>query len=139
MKATHQKLLMCAVALTLSSAAHAGGDKGKTMDADNDGRVSSSEHAAGATAMFAETDADGNGSVTASEMDAHWKAMGNGAKEGGMSSADKIKAIDTDGDGALSSAEHSAGSQAKFAEMDANRDGSLDKAEMDAGHKGMKK
>ena len=51
-----------------------------------------------------------------------------------MSSAEKIKVIDTNGDGALSAEEHAAGSKMMFEKMDTDKDGFLTKAEMTAGH-----
>lgn len=55
----------------------------------------------------------------------------------GMSSADKIKVIDTDKDGKLSAAEHEAGSKSMFGKMDSDMDGNLSEAEMKAGHEAM--
>lgn len=51
---------------------------------------------------------------------------------------DHMKMMDTDGDGKISSAEHTAGAATMFAHMDANRDGRVIAAEMDAAHR-MKK
>lgn len=128
------------LAMLLSPAVMAGhGDKAKMMDTNADGVVSASEHSAGAKKMFEGMDANHDGNVTAAEMDARHQAK---MKEGktvktGMSSADKIKAIDTNGDGQISAAEHETGSQKKFAEMDSNKDGNLSQAEFTAGHESM--
>jgi Ca2+-binding EF-hand superfamily protein len=46
-----------------------------TMDADHDGRVSASEHAAAARSMFAKADADHDGYVTKAEFSARKEAM----------------------------------------------------------------
>ena len=140
-----------------SSSGHAGV---QMMDTNQDGKVSADEHAAGAKAMFARMDADHDGNVTSAEMDAGRKAMkkdDHGAKHdehsssgddhgsrqhdsgNKMSSADKIKVVDTNGDGILSAQEHEAGSQRMFAKMDADHDGALSAAEIDAGHKTMMK
>ena len=63
----------------LATSAYAGGGSGqaelKMMDADQDGSVSASEHAAGAKKMFEKMDADGDGIVTAKEMGAAHKDM----------------------------------------------------------------
>jgi hypothetical protein len=56
---------------------------------------------------------------------------------GKLSSAEKIKAVDADRDGSLSSTEHIAGSKQMFEKMDADRDGWLTAAELEAGHKTM--
>jgi hypothetical protein len=130
------------LAMLFSPAVMAGdGDKAKMMDSNADGVVSAAEHSAGARKMFDGMDANHDGNVTAAEMDARHQAK---MKEGksvktGMSSADKIKTIDTNGDGQLSAAEHEAGSQKKFAEMDTNKDGNLSQAEFAAGHESMAK
>ncbi|MBC7990752.1 MAG: hypothetical protein H7Y19_14380 [Luteimonas sp.] len=107
----------------------------RMMDANGDGKVSPEEHAAGAKLMFDKIDADHDGEVTAAEMDAAHKAAGSDG--GGMSSADKIKTIDSNGDGKLSAAEHEAGSQSMFTKTDANQDGSIDAAEVKVAHEAM--
>jgi len=133
------------------------------MDTNKDGIVSAQEHAAGAKLMFTQMDANRDGNVTAAEMDAahaamkkehagartgddHGKHEGyakhDEAKHGGkheLSSAEKIKVIDTNGDGVLSAAEHEAGSRSMFGKMDADHDGRLTLAEIDAGHERMLK
>jgi Ca2+-binding EF-hand superfamily protein len=114
------------------------------MDSNGDGKISADEHAAGAKKMFEKMDADKNGQVTAAEMDAaHDKMMGKAKTaehKAEMSSADKIKMIDTNDDGMISAAEHEAGSKMMFDKMDTDHDGFLTKAEFEAGHeKWMKK
>ena len=52
-----------------------------------------------------------------------------------MSSGEKIKVVDQDGDGKLSAAEHAAGAESMFTKMDQDTDGFLTAAEIDAGHK----
>jgi Ca2+-binding EF-hand superfamily protein len=47
----------------------------KMMDSNNDGKISATEHAAGATKMFTGMDTDKDGFVTAAEMDAYSSAM----------------------------------------------------------------
>jgi len=51
-----------------------------------------------------------------------------------MDSADKIKAIDADGDGVLTAKEHAGSSRAMFAKMDRNHDGKLTRGEFSSGH-----
>ena len=107
----------------------------EAMDADRDGKVTRDEHAAAARRMFVAMDRNKDGKVTAAEMaGAHERVAGRKAKAGELSAAEKIKAIDTDGDGVLAAAEHAAGSRTMFDAMDSDRSGALDKAEFDAGH-----
>jgi len=122
--------------LALQAAANPAIDKEfAAMDADHDGKVSASEHAAGAKAMFEKMDANRDGKVTAAEMmAAHQAVTGQAAKKSDMSAADKIKTVDADGDGVLTAEEHAKGSAAMFAKMDVNKDGFLSKEEMAAGH-----
>lgn len=129
--------------LTMVCASAMADDKAKKMDTDGDGMVSSAEHAAGAKQMFTAMDANSDGSVTAAEMDAHKAARmkdkaGKDGDHAKMSSADKIREIDTNGDGAISAAEHEAGSQKMFGKMDADGNGSISQAEMKAGHDAMR-
>jgi len=147
---------MAVAACTLLAAAawahNDGGDKFKMMDANGDGMVSASEHAAAVTKMFGEMDANGDGNVTAAEMDA--KHEGKAAAKSNMtsndaamdhdmardmSSSEKIAKMDTNGDGVLSASEHDSGAQAMFTQMDTDGNGSLSRQEMMAGHAEMMK
>ncbi len=111
-----------------------------TMDADKDGKVSADEHATAANKMFDTMDANRDGQVTAAEMDAaHKRVTGKKAKKSDLSSAEKIKVVDTDRDGTLTAAEHATGSSSMFGKMDADRDGFLTKSEFDAGYASMLK
>ena len=95
---------------------------------------------AAADAEFKTTDTNKDGKVTAAEMDAaHQRVTGKKAGKSDMSAADKIKVVDTDGDGILTVEEHGAGSRAMFAKMDTDKDGSLTKTELAAGHASMMK
>lgn len=101
------------------------------MDGDGDGAVTIDEHVEGAASMFATMDADADGTVTAAEMDAAQRTLGGDAR---LASADKIRVVDTNGDGALSATEHALGSRGMFEAMDADGDGRLTAGEMRAGH-----
>jgi hypothetical protein len=146
------------VGFALATSAYAGGGSGqaemKMMDTDQDGSISATEHAAGAKKMFGKMDADGDGIVTAQEMGAAHKDMPTAHSEhsGTVSSRQpeprtsdasgkplksasaKIKAIDTDGDGTITAAEHEAGSKKMFGKMDKDQNGKLSAAEIQAGH-----
>jgi Ca2+-binding EF-hand superfamily protein len=103
------------------------------MDTNGDGRITVSEHALGARKMFVAMDADGDGRVTAAEMTAAQSKVGNQHADA-LSSEEKIKVVDKNGDGVLTISEHVAGSRAMFARMDKNKDGALNQAEYAAGH-----
>ncbi len=129
---------LAAGSLLCAFGAAAGEDKAQMMDANKDGVLSASEHSAGARMMFEKMDADRDGRVTAAELDAVHAGMSTGdTSKPQMSSADKIRTIDTDGDGAISASEHDAGSRAMFTKMDANADGNLSAEELQAGHAAM--
>lgn len=112
----------------------------KSMDTNGDGKVSPEEHAAGAKRMLETIDANKDGKVTAQEMDAaHERVTGAKAGPGEMSAAEKIKVIDADGDGVLTSAEHEAGSKKVFAQIDTDHDGFVTREELVAGFEKMMK
>src|SRR5262245_54122554 len=107
----------------------------ETMDTNHDGKISMEGHAVAATNMFEKMDSNHDGRVTASEMEAAHKAItGHKAEKGEMTAAEKIRMIDTNGDGVVSEPEHAAGAKAMFEKMDTNDDGFLTKAEVKAGH-----
>jgi Ca2+-binding EF-hand superfamily protein len=116
--------------------AHDSGSKFRMMDTDNDGKVTVVEFEAGMQEKFRATDTNGDGQVTVVEMDAARAKMGKPSKVGGgeMSSKDKIKKMDSDGNGSLSADEHAAGAKVKFNEADANKDGALSKGELQAAY-----
>jgi hypothetical protein len=119
----------------LSGAALAGDDKLDRLDADKDGKVTQAEYAAGAKTSFDKLDANADGKVTAAEMDAAYTTTKPGVGAAKVpSSAEKIKTLDTDGDGSLSAVEHEAGSRTMFDKLDADKDGSVTEAEIKAAH-----
>jgi hypothetical protein len=134
-------------ALTLASLSFAAESKSATadaefikMDTNKDGKVSANEHAGGAKQMFDTMDGNKDGKVTAAEMEAaHQRVTGRKATKSDMTAADKIKVVDTDGDGVLTAEEHAVGSRAMFEKMDTDKDGFLTKDELAAGHARMMK
>ena len=139
--------IVLAGAAALASVAIAAGPKPaaadaefRTMDTNKDGKVSADEHAAASKKMFDMMDGTKDGKVTVAEMDAaHQRVTGRKTKKSDMSAADKIKMIDTNGDGILTAEEHAAGSRSMFEKMDADKDGFLTKTELAAGHASMMK
>jgi hypothetical protein len=134
MKKLHTSLLVAiAAALPLSAAFAAEGADAKfrKMDADSNGQVSQSESRAAGDEMFTELDSDRDGNVTSAEIDA-WKASKGKDHDDGMSAADMIEKVDTDGDSRISRQEHTAAGEKMFTESDANGDGNIDMAEFEA-------
>ena len=146
-KEAQMKRLMIAGAVAVSVAGTLASAQGpsqetiemKMMDTNGDGKLSPEEHAAGAKRIFEMMDADKNGMVTAAEMDANRARSGKKPAPGELSSAEKIKTIDTNGDGVLSAEEHAAGSKAMFDAMDTDKDGFVTLAELALGHQRMMK
>jgi Ca2+-binding EF-hand superfamily protein len=158
MKFLSGKILTVAIATALAGSAAAGDSKDRehrdkmtssveaemrSMDSNRDGKISASEHAAGAKQMFQGMDGNQDSRVTPVEMDAAQKPMKaadashgheNHSGKAEMSSVDKIKVVDKDGDGVLTAQEHEAGSKKMFSKMDADKDGFLTAAEISAGH-----
>lgn len=68
--------------LLLAGSAFAGdaGDKFRSMDTDGDGRVTATEHANAAQAMFTEADTNRDGSLSMQEVEAHWKKWSDDTK-----------------------------------------------------------
>jgi hypothetical protein len=113
------------------------GDEAKwdRLDGDKDGKVTQAEYIAGAKTSFEKLDANADGKVTTAEMDAAYTTSKPGVGAAKVpSSADRIKTLDTDADGALSSVEHEAGSRTMFDTLDTNKDGSLSADEIKAAH-----
>jgi Ca2+-binding EF-hand superfamily protein len=134
-------LSMCAC-VALSSAVLAADDKAvaaelTAMDSNHDGKISADEYLAAAKDKFARMDADHNGQVTVAEMDGYRKAMKE-MDTNELSSATRIKAMDTNNDGKLSLEEVTANAQTKFKLMDTDDDGFLTLAELQIGHDTMK-
>lgn len=108
------------------------------MDSDGDDRLSPREHADGARAMFVTMDANADERVTAAEMTAATEEVtGHAPAASDLSAEEKIAAIDGDGDGVLTAAEHAAGAAKMFAAMDEDGDGLLTREELAAGHAAM--
>ena len=103
-----------------------------SVDTDGDGALSPAEHTAAAQAAFRRMDRDGDGRVTVAEMQAMQDA-GGPVPANAPSAADRMKAVDANGDGVLTAQEHAAATQAAYTRLDANADGRLTLDEVRAG------
>lgn len=74
----------CLLAGAAVAGHHEGDDKFAKMDTNNDGRVTSSEHAAYADKMFKEVDSNGDGAVSKDEMKAYMDKHHDGRKPDGV-------------------------------------------------------
>ena len=143
-KAKTSLILACGLALVGlpcafadNSGEHSANAMFKAMDTNGDSKVSRAEHAAHAQKMFNEADSNHDGQLSSAEMKAaHEKMSGKPAKDG-MSADAKFKAMDTNGDGQVSQAEHAASADAMFTKLDVDGDGFLSASECAKGHDGM--
>jgi Ca2+-binding EF-hand superfamily protein len=94
------------------------------------GQISASDHAAQADKRFEKMDVNKDGSITAAEIDASHGAESAAWAKHRVSSAEKIKQLDSDNDGALTRSEYADGSQKMFRKLDTDSDGTLTAAEM---------
>jgi Ca2+-binding EF-hand superfamily protein len=94
------------------------------MDADKDGTVTSAEIKAHEAAQAAEIDADKNGTITAEELIAHHEKMRQ------QHMAERLKAMDQNGDGNVSVEEYEAAQTWRMARLDRNGDGKIEPDEM---------
>lgn len=151
-------MMWCLVSgVALATTAYAGDDEMKhgsgqselqMMDADHDGSVSATEHAAGAKRMFATMDKDGDGIVTAEEMSAAHKDMPTAhsanspdthtADSGRLPQADpSARTSDASGKPLKSAKSMDKASAAKIKEIDTDQDGTISAAEHEAGARKM--
>ena len=142
------RLFACslAVGLTLVDAvasAQAGSGRAfERLDTDGSDVIEPREIEAARRATFERADADNDDYVTGPEIDAlraeiaQEYGRGGGARPRapeGTRQADRIKAVDTDGDGRVSQAEFIAGRDPLLLRFDGNGDGSVTRAEMEEG------
>jgi EF hand len=104
------------------------------VEGNGDGQITAAEHAAGADKRFEMMDANKDGKITAAEIDASHGAESAAWANHRMSSADKIKKLDSNNDAALTRDEYADGSQKMFKKLDVDGDGNLTAAEMRPNH-----
>jgi Ca2+-binding EF-hand superfamily protein len=100
------------------------------MDANNDGKISSSEWK-GSAEMFARLDSNHDGYITREEMKQNRPKNRNAKGRG----ARNLRALDTNGDGKISREEWKGRSEV-FDRLDANHDGYITRDERQAGRRG---
>jgi hypothetical protein len=100
------------------------------MDADKDGTVTRAEIDAHEAARAAEIDADKNGTITVDELIAHHEKMRQ------QHMAERLKAMDQNGDGNVSLEEYEAAHTWRMARLDRNGDGKIEPDEMRFRHRG---
>lgn len=123
----------------LSVGAFAGGGDCKQkmtgVDAEGvSGQLTASAHAAQADKRFEAMDVNEDGRLTSAEIDASHGAESIVWAKHRISSAEKLRQLDSDADGALTRAEYASGSQRMFRKLDTNSDGVLTAAEMQPEH-----
>ncbi len=120
--------------------AHNHEDKFAMMDTDKDGKISATEHEAGAKMMFGEIDKNSDGRITAEEMNAKMNDKKKAGKNPHWTAAEKLAKADANADKVVTTEEHKTAATGMFKEMDTNKDGFLTAEEMKMGHdKKMKK
>ena len=95
------------------------------MDTDGDGKISSAEFQAAASARFSAIDTQGTGKITAEQI----AAAGKGRDE--KFAEREVKKIGSDG--AITKDQYLAAAQARFARLDRNGDGYITADELPAG------
>jgi Ca2+-binding EF-hand superfamily protein len=100
------------------------------MDADKDGTVTRAEIEAYEAARAAEIDADKDGTITVEELIAHREKMRQ------QHMAERLKAMDQNGDGNVSVEEYEAAHAWRMARLDRNGDGKIEPDEMRFRHRG---
>lgn len=120
--------------------AHNHEDKFAMMDTDKDGKISTTEHEAGASHMFSELDKNSDGRITAEEMNAKMNDKKKAGHASEWTAAEKMAKADANADKVITTEEHKMASANMFKSMDTNKDGFLTAEEMKMGHdKKMKK
>jgi Ca2+-binding EF-hand superfamily protein len=106
----------------------------KATDTNGDGKLSPKEYAAGAKQTLDDMDANNDGKVTVAEMKAAEAWAGEKTGAGQMSAAEKIRAMDRNGDGAVGEVERPSAVTRMFEALDTDADGFASKAELAAGY-----
>ncbi len=139
MKRLSPLLLAVATFCGAASMAHAQGPGGgRSQDADGDGKVSASEHAASGVQRFQRMDENGDGLIDKAEAKAIRKRTADRMMNAGVPPSvmaarpDPIVEMDANKDGQVTQEEAAALQQARFAAADTNGDGALDAAEQQA-------
>ena len=134
-------LMVLACALAPAASAQATRAEFATIDTNDDGRVSSSEHEVYTRKLFDEMDFEPDddkltvAEVMASEVkfSRHVIVSVNILGSTETSTMEKVQGLDANQDGVVSQTEHAYGAAAKFRKMDINNNGELTPGEFAAG------
>lgn len=113
-----------------------GGGGMRAADTNNDGSVSLEEFQASFTERFAAFDSDSDGTVTAAEVEAIVSASDDRRL---VRQANRVRTMDANWDGQLTSAEIQTASATMFERLDTNDDGKLDRDDRRGKKRGGKK
>ncbi len=129
MKIVSRMLVLSLPLLALPVASAAAAKDFEAMDANGDGKISRAEYRNAGEKTFRQLDKNRDGVVSVKELSAAVEQH-DGDKDSYRAA---WRAMDRNGDGRITGAEHSSASYTAFSEMDADKDGVLTREELESG------
>ena len=127
-------IAIAASAVVLAAPAALASTEFGSMDSNNDGTVSSSEHEIYARRMFDLIDTNHDDKVTSDELNAaEGKVPRHASGPTEMNAAARIRRRDANGDGIISQGEQAEAAAQKFIHLDADHNGQLTEQEFASG------